>query len=254
MKRATVLGPALLIAVAGIPLAGFAAAPAGEMVSYKSGSETVSGYLVQPAGPGPFPAVVVIHEWWGLNDQVKGEAQKLAKEGYLALAVDLYRGRVTAESDEAHELMRGLPEDRARRDLLAAFAYLAGRKDVRADRIGSMGWCMGGGYSLQLALAEPRLAAAVIYYGRLATDEAALAKLRAPVLGLFGEEDRGIPAASVREFEATLKKLGKPVSIHLYPGAGHAFANETRPSYRKEAAEDAWAKTLAFFAANLKKN
>ncbi|MGH9805278.1 MAG: dienelactone hydrolase family protein [Candidatus Acidiferrales bacterium] len=242
-----------LFALHGLPGKGLAASAAGETVSYASGSETVSGYLVKPEGAGPFPAVVVIHEWWGLNDQVKGEAEKLAKEGYVALAVDLYRGRVASASEEAHELSRGLPEDRARRDLLAAVAYLAGRKDVRANRIGSIGWCMGGGWSLQLALAEPRLAAAVIYYGRLATDEAALAKLHAPVLGLFGEDDRGIPAASVREFEAALKKLGKPASIHLYAGAGHAFANETRPSYRKEAAEDAWAKTLAFFVENLKR-
>jgi len=227
--------------------------PGGQEVSYASGSETVSSYLVKPAGAGPFPAIVVIHEWWGLNDQVREEARKLAGEGYVALAVDLYRGRVATDSDEAHELSRGLPEDRARRDLLAAYAYLAARKDVRPDRIGSIGWCMGGGYSLQLALAEPRLAAAVIYYGRLATDEETLAALQAPVLGLFGEEDRGIPAASVRAFEAALKKLDKPASIHLYPGAGHAFANATRPSYRKQAAEDAWGRTLGFFAEILKK-
>lgn len=253
MKRSAFLLLALLFALVAVPGRGLAASPAGETVSYASGSEAVSAYLVKPEGAGPFPAVVVIHEWWGLNDQVREEARELAGEGYVALAVDLYRGRVATTSDEAHELSRGLPEDRARRDLLAAFAYLAARKDVRAKSIGSIGWCMGGGYSLQLALAEPRLAAAVIYYGRLAADEATLAKLRAPVLGLFGEDDRGIPAASVREFEAALKKLGKPASIHLYAGAGHAFANETRPSYRKEAAEDAWAKTLAFFAENLKK-
>lgn len=253
MIRPSVLLLALLFAVVAVPGRGLAAPPAGETVSYASGSETVSGYLVKPEGAGPFPAVVVIHEWWGLNEQVKAEARKLAGEGYVALAVDLYRGRVATSSDEAHELSRGLPEDRARRDLLGAFAYLAGRKDVRAKSIGSIGWCMGGGWSLQLALAEPRLAAAVIYYGRLATDEAALGKLRAPVLGLFGEDDRGIPAASVRDFEAALKKLGKPAAIHLYAGAGHAFANETRPSYRKDAAEDAWAKTLGFFGENLKK-
>lgn len=253
MKHTALLLLALLFALVAVPGRGLAAPPTGEMVSYASGSETVSGYLVKPAGAGPFPAVVVIHEWWGLNEQVKEETRKLAGEGYVALAVDLYRGRLATSSDEAHELSRGLPEDRARRDLLAAFAYLAGRKGVRAEAIGSIGWCMGGGWSLQLALAEPRLAAAVIYYGRLASDEATLARLRAPVLGLFGEEDRGIPAASVREFEAALKKLGKPASIHLYAGAGHAFANATRPSYRKDAAEDAWAKTLAFFGEKLKK-
>ncbi|MGH9863037.1 MAG: dienelactone hydrolase family protein [Candidatus Acidiferrales bacterium] len=229
------------------------AAGEGTTVRYASGSETVEGYLVTPAGAGPFPAMVVIHEWWGLNDQVREEARKLAAEGYVALAVDLYRSRRASNPEEAHELSRGLPEDRARRDLGAAVAYLAERPDVRRDRIGSIGWCMGGGYSLRLALDEPRLAAAIIYYGRLVTDEAELAQLRTPLLGLFGEDDRGIPAESVRAFEAALKKLGKPASITLYPGAGHAFANATRPSYRKEAAEDAWKETLAFLAENLKK-
>lgn len=248
-SRHALMGMSLLLAA--LPAAG--AAPKGETVRYRSGEEMVEGYLVTPAGDGPFPGVIVIHEWWGLNDQVKEEAHKLAAEGYLALAVDLYRGRLAASSDEAHELSRGLPEDRARRDLQAAFEFLAARSDVRPDRIGSLGWCMGGGYSLQLALEEPRLAAAVIYYGRLATEESALSRLRAPLLGLFGEEDGGIPARSVRAFEAALEKLGKPAQIHLYPGAGHAFANATRPSYRQQAAEDAWKKTLAFLAENLKK-
>jgi len=247
-NRGVYLAALLLLALAAAP------AVAGEAlaVRYSSGNETVEGYLVAPPGPGPFPAVVVIHEWWGLNDQVKEEARRLAAEGYLALAVDLYRGRVAQDRDEAHELSRGLPEDRARRDLLAAFTYLAARPDVRADRIGSIGWCMGGGYSLALALAEPRLAASVIYYGRLATDESALAPLRTPVLGLFGEEDRGITPESVRSFESALQKLGKPVEVHVYPGAGHAFANSTRPSYREAAAGDAWEKTRAFLAWHLK--
>ena len=246
-NRRVYLGAVLLLALGASP------AVAGEAlaVRYPSGNEIVEGYLVVPPGPGPFPALVVIHEWWGLNHQVKEEARRLAAEGYLALAVDLYRGRVGQDRDEAHELSRGLPEDRARRDLLAAFAYLAARPDVRTDRIGSLGWCMGGGYSLQLGLAEPRLAASVIYYGRLATDESALAQLRAPVLGLFGEEDRGITPESVRAFESALQKLGKPVEVHLYPGAGHAFANSTRPSYREAAARDAWEKTRAFLVRHL---
>lgn len=236
-----------------LALAAPSTAAEGQPVRYASGSETVEGYLVTPAGAGPFPALVVIHEWWGLNDQVKEEARRLAAEGYVALAVDLYRGRVAKDADEAHELSRGLPEDRARRDLLAAFSYLAGRQDVGRNGIGSIGWCMGGGYSLALALAEPRLAASVIYYGRLVSDEASLDKVHAPVLGLFGEDDRGIPVASVRAFEGTMKKLGKPVEIHIYPGAGHAFANPARPSYREAAAQDAWAKSLGFLERELKK-
>lgn len=224
----------------------------GTVVRYASGDERVEGYLVTPAGTGPFPAVVVIHEWWGLNEQVKGEARRLAAEGYVALAVDLYRGRVTADREEAHELARGLPDDRARRDLVAAFDYLAGRREVRADRIGSIGWCMGGGFSLALAVAQPRLAASVIYYGRLVTDEGTLQQIRAPVLGLFGEADRGIPVASVRAFEGSMQKLGKVIEVHVYPGAGHAFANAESRSYQPAAAEDAGAKTVAFLARHLK--
>jgi carboxymethylenebutenolidase len=125
-----------------------AAAPMGETVSYPSGDETVGGYLVLPKGTGPHPALVVIQEWWGLNDWVKEQADKFAAEGYLALAVDLYRGKVATSADEAHELMRAMPQDRAVRDLKAAFAYLASRKDVNKNRIGSVGWCMGGGLSL----------------------------------------------------------------------------------------------------------
>lgn len=228
------------------------AALAGETVKYASGEETVQGYLARPTGAGPFPAIVVIHEWWGLNDQIKGMADKLAAAGYVALAVDLYRGRVAAERDEAHELSRGLPEDRAVRDLKAAVAYLRSRKDARGDRIGSIGWCMGGGYSLALALNQPDLAAAVIYYGRLVTELESLRRLNTPIVGFFGEDDRGIPVESVREFEAQAKELRKSVAVHIYPGAGHAFAHEGRPSYREAAARDAWEKTLAFFTAKLK--
>ena len=161
-------------------------------VSYKSGDETVQGVLYTPSGKGPFPALIVIHEWWGLNDWVKDQASKLSDQGYVTLAVDLYRGKVATTPDEAHEIMRGVPEDRAKRDLHAAFEFLASQPNVKKDRIGAIGWCMGGGYSLDVALQEPTLAADVINYGRLATDSAAISKINAPVLGLFGAQDRGI--------------------------------------------------------------
>lgn len=220
-------------------------------VTYKSGRDKVTAYLAIPETSAPYSAIIVVHEWWGLNEQIKGQARKLAQEGYLALAIDLYRGRVATDRDQAQEISRALPEDRARRDLRAAFKYLAKRKDVRKDRVASMGWCMGGGYSLQLALLEPKLAASIIYYGRLATEESALQKIRGPVLGFFGGQDRGIPVEQVREFETQLKLLGKKVEVHIYPGAGHAFANETGPSYNARAAWDAWAKMLAFLAEHL---
>src|SRR5271166_4798516 len=156
----------------------------GKPVSYKSGDETVSGILYTPAGKGPFPALIVIHEWWGLNDWVKEQAGNLADQGYVALAIDLYRGKVATTPDMAHEIMRGVPEDRAKRDLHAAFEFLASQPNVKKDRIGSIGWCMGGGYSLDVALQEPTLAATVINYGHLATDVEALKRINAHILGL----------------------------------------------------------------------
>ncbi|MFQ5990395.1 MAG: dienelactone hydrolase family protein [Candidatus Methylomirabilales bacterium] len=249
-KRPRTLGLIILLATC-VPLWG-ALRVETSSVTYNSGTEKVKGYLARPAGAGPFPALVVIHEWWGLNEQIRGLADTLAGEGYVALAVDLYRGRVTKDPMEAHELMRGVPEDRAIRDLKAAVAYLRGRSDVRGERIGSIGWCMGGGYSLTLAINQPDLAACVVYYGRLATDKGLLNQIGAPVLGLFGEQDRGIPPVAVRAFDRAMKSLGKQTEIHIYPGAGHAFANPTRPSYREAAAADAWKRTLAFFSKLLK--
>ena len=153
-------------AIAPLALAALCALPAGaaeETVSYKSGTETVSAFLAKPDGKGPFPGVIVIQEWWGLNDWIKDQARALAKEGYVALAVDLYRGKVADKQEDAHQLMMGTPRDRALRDLKGGVAYLRGRADVNKARIGSIGWCMGGMYSLTLAVEEPGLSAVVAY-------------------------------------------------------------------------------------------
>jgi carboxymethylenebutenolidase len=226
----------------------------GKPVSYQSGSETVNGILYTPPGKGPFPALVVIHEWWGLNDWVKEEASKLAEQGYVALAVDLYRGKVATTPDEAHQIMRGVPEDRANRDLLAASAYLRAQKNVDPKRVGSIGWCMGGGYSLDLAIADPALKAAVINYGHLASDDATLKKINAAILGIFGGQDKGIPPADVNKFESQLKALGKTVEIHIFPDAGHAFENpNNKTGYRAQDAAEAWKLTVAFLEEHLKK-
>jgi carboxymethylenebutenolidase len=151
--------------------------------------------------------------------------------------------------------MSGMPQDRAVRDLKGAFAYLKSRKDVRANRIGSIGWCMGGKFSLLLATEEPTLAAAVAYYGAPPTDAAANARIKAPVLGNYGAEDKGPSPEQVAAFEAALKKSGKAVDAKVYPGAGHAFANPNNPwnGYREAAAKDAWSRTTAFFAKYLKR-
>jgi len=223
-------------------------------VTYKSGDETVKGVLYTPEGKGPFPGIVVIHEWWGLNDWVKEQGRKLAGEGYAALAIDLYRGKVATTPDEAHEIMRGVPEDRAKRDLEAAFQFLASQPNVKKDRIGAIGWCMGGGYALDLALEEPKLAADVINYGHLATDPAALSKINAPILGLFGALDRGITPDDVKAFGAALDKAGKKIDVTIYPDAGHAFENpNNKDGYRPADAADAWSKTVNFLASTLKK-
>lgn len=226
----------------------------GQPVSYQSGGETVKGMLYAPSAKGPLPALVVIHEWWGLNDWVKQQASKLSDEGYITLAVDLYRGKVANTPEEAHELSRGLPPDRASRDLKAAFDYLKSRKDVDAKRIGSIGWCMGGGYSFDMALIEPTLAASVINYGHISTDPGELKQIHASILGIFGAQDRGIPVQDVRKFESELREQGKNVRIVVYPDAGHAFENpNNKPGYRAQDAADAWNKTVSFLDANLKK-
>jgi carboxymethylenebutenolidase len=224
-----------------------------ETVSYKSGDETVNGYLVLPDGAGKHPAIIVIHEWWGLNDWVKQQAQNFAGQGYVALAVDLYRGKTGSTPDEAHILMRGLPDDRGLRDLEAAFAYLASRPDVNPSKIGSIGWCMGGGWSIKLAENQPKLAAFVVNYGSLPTDPAIIAKIRAPMLGNFGADDKGIPPESVRAFEGAMKSAGKTEDIKIYDGAGHAFQNpNNKDGYRPEATKDADQRIDAFFAKCLK--
>jgi carboxymethylenebutenolidase len=233
--------------------AGTAAEEKAGMVSYPSGSETVSGYLAAPAGSQKKPAIVVIQEWWGLNDFIKRKADGFAGNGYVALATDLYRGKVTEDPDTAHQLMRGMPEDRAMRDLQAAVAYLRSRPDVDGKRIVAIGWCMGGGFSGKLALAEPGLAGAVIYYGSLVTDDAKIAGLKVPLLGNFGGKDQGIPPESVREFERKAKAASKTVDFKIYPEAGHAFASSKDPKvFRAEDAKDADARADAFLARVLK--
>ena len=248
VMRRTSLGIAILLLASTVT--------AAENVKFQSSPGEAQGYLAAPADDaGRHPAVIVIQEWWGLNDWVKQQAQRFADQGYVALAVDLYRGKVAATAEEAHELMRGLPEDRALADLKGGFDYLASRKDVDAKHIGVIGWCMGGGYALMFATAEPRLAAGVMNYGHLMTDAKAIASIHVPLLGNFGAEDRGIPAADVREFESTLRKAGKSADFKVYPGAGHGFMNpNNKGGYVADAAADAWKRIDRFFGEHLRGN
>jgi len=247
------LFPSFLLVAMAAAWAVRAAAPNTQMVEFPSGTEKASGFLAIPDAPGRHSAVIVIQEWWGLNDWVKEQTVKFSEQGYVALAVDLYRGKTAASPGEAHELMRGLPQDRGLRDLNAAFDYLASRPDVNKDRIGSVGWCMGGGFSIQLAVHQPRLAACVVNYGALPTDPNDLQQIFAPVLGNFGGQDRGITPADVKAFEKSMRNMGKRIDVKIYNDAGHAFENpNNKDGYRPDDTQDAWARTLNFFARALR--
>jgi carboxymethylenebutenolidase len=244
-----------LVVFSAVLVAPAAQARRGTTVQFASTPDKGQGYLAVPATKGKHPAIIVIQEYWGVNDWIRDQADRFARQGYVALAPDLYRGKSTADASEAHELMRGLPEDRAMADLEGAFNYLAQRSDVDASRIGVIGWCMGGGYALQLAIAEPRIAAAVINYGHLVTDPNTIASIKSPILGNFGEADRGIPPDDVRAFDAALKKAGKVSDIKIYPGAGHQFMNpNSKGAYVKSAARDSWARIDSFFQRTLKRS
>jgi carboxymethylenebutenolidase len=228
---------------------------AREVVYGAVNGRELTGYLARPirATGDSIPALVVIHEWWGLNENVRMMARRLAGEGYAVLAVDLYGGKSAATPQEAQQLMMAAmnaPAD-ATANLEAAAGYLRGQGN--APRVGILGWCFGGGWSLRGALAMGEgIDAAVMYYGQPITDAAELSKLRAPLLGHFGEADQAIPVAQVREMEAKLHELGKDAAFHYYAGAGHAFANPSGTTYEEAAAEQAWERTRAFLAAHLK--
>jgi carboxymethylenebutenolidase len=224
-----------------------------ENVSFLSESETVHGVLYRPQGAGTFPAIVIIHEWWGLNDWVKQQAQMFAEHGYVTLAVDLYRGQVATDPEMAHELMRGLPQNRGVAYLRSGVAYLKALKYVQPDRIGAAGWCMGGTFAMQLAIAEPSLRAVAINYGALETDPAQLKKIHAAILGNFGALDRGITPKDVADFATAMQKIGHPVDVKEYPDAGHAFQNpNNKGGYRPADTADADSRMFAFFARYLK--
>jgi carboxymethylenebutenolidase len=216
--------------------------------------DSASGYLVYPVlnpnnNTQKLPAVVMIHEWWGLNDNIKDMANMLAKEGYVVLAVDLY-GEVATDPGRAMELsssVRNNPEE-AVANMQGAVNYLGSLENVNSSRIASLGWCFGGGQSLQLALnsEEHPLAATVIYYGNLVNDTESLSKIKWPVLGIFGDQDQSIPVDSVMQFEQALNEIGITNEIYIYPGVGHAFANPSGDNYAPKETADAWKKTLVF--------
>ncbi|MBZ4331002.1 dienelactone hydrolase family protein [Corallococcus interemptor] len=222
----------------------------GQPVELSDGSKA---YLSLPPGAkGPLPAVIVIHEWWGLNEHVQAWADRLAAEGYAALAVDLYHGKVATTPDQALALVKAADDDEATKTLLAAHAFLKSDPRIQAPRTGSIGWCFGGGWSLRTAMAIPELSAAVIYYGHPVTDPQQLSTIKAQVLGIFGTKDKSIPPATVKAFEKALDEAGVRSRIVEYD-ADHAFANPSGARYDERAAASAWAETSAFLARTLKR-
>lgn len=215
--------------------------------------ELVYGYFSAPADMfEPLPAVIMIHEWWGLNDNIRAMADRLASEGYIVFAIDLFNGKVAKSAGEARVLMAQALEnpEAGNQNIRAAFQFVS--ETAGAPRIGVIGWCFGGGWSLNTARLFPEeLDASVIYYGQVTDDEEALQPIGAPILGLFAAEDTGIKVESVKAFEAALQRLRKNFEVHIYPGVGHAFANPTGTNYNAAAAEDAWRRTLEFLKLHL---
>ena len=208
--------------------------------------ETLMGYLAYQTDAEPMPAIIVIQEWWGLNDHIKDVARRFADEGFLALAPDLYHGQVATEPDEARKLAMELSQPEAVKEIQQAIAFLQAQDNVSSDKVGVVGYCMGGGLVLQTALAEDDVSAGVVYYGSpLSPDEAK--NVKAPIMTFLGTEDR-IPVEGVEAMHAGFDEAGIKNEYTIYDGAQHAFFNDTRESsYDPEASADAWPKTLAWF-------
>ncbi len=216
------------------------------------GDQAVTAHFARPTA-GKSPGLVVVHEWWGLNDQIKGVAGSLAEKGYAAIVPDLYGRKVATEGALAHELSRGLEDGKVVKTLRAAVAALRADASVDRERIGIIGFCMGGKYALLTALEEDALSASVVCYGSVVTDSEGLKRLRCPVLGVFGEKDNGIPPSMAKTFEEAAKKAGKDVACRIYEKVGHAFLNEAKEGYKPDVAERAWRDIHEFLAKHLRR-
>lgn len=218
-------------------------------ISYFSDAQ---GYYAYPAEEGQYPGVVMIHEWWGLNDNIKDMAKQLASEGYNVLAVDLYNGEVAQTPDQARALTGGINQAEAVQNMQAAVDFLQAQN---SSKIASLGWCFGGRQSVELATSGEQLDATIVYYGGgMATSTEQLAPINWPVLGVFGDQDQSIPVAMVNDFEQSLNTLNIENEIYMYEGVGHAFANPSGGNYAPEPTMDAWEKTLSFLEKHLSSN
>lgn len=222
-------------------------------VTYTSADGTeLIGYLARPSGEGPFPAVLMLHEWWGLNEGITKLADAMAAEGYVVLVPDAYRGKLATQVPRALFLRLTTPNEEIHADLDAGLAYLQALPDVDAARTASLGFCFGGEQSLQISLRQPEnLAATIVLYGSLETDPAALRPIQdQPLLGIFGAEDAQILVSEVQAFEAALASLGAPATITIYDGVGHAFVQEDNFN-QPGAAGEAWQQMVQFLAENI---
>ena len=212
----------------------------------------VKGYLAKPKANGNYPALILIHEWWGLNEDIKKKAEEFAKAGYIALAVDLYNGESTNKPEKARKLAGSVRKDikGAFANLNAAFDFLKNNPQVDNARLASVGWCFGGGWSYQIAKNNLGAKVSVIYYGRF-NPEDDLSQMRANIIGHFAEKDRGIKLDNVKEFQVKLKTISGDHEVYIYPNTGHGFANPKNPVYDKEAADLAQQRTLEFLEENL---
>ncbi len=224
----------------------------GERITFKANGHTTPGYLARPAS-GSGPGVIVIQEWWGLVPHIENLTDRFAKEGFVALAPDLYHGEKATSPDQAGKMMMALKIEEAAKDLSGAIDYLKAQKGVTGSKVGTVGFCMGGALSLYVATVNPNVGACVVFYGGHPNAKPDLSKLQAPVLGIWAGKDGFVTPQVVEELDSALTKLGKRHEFHTYPEAQHAFFNDTRPDvHDPAAAADAWTKTLAFFRRELK--
>jgi carboxymethylenebutenolidase len=226
---------------------------AGRNVEFASNGGRASGYLSAPAS-GSGPGVLVIQEWWGLNSHVRSLADRFAAEGFVALAPDLYHGKQTREPDEAGKLLMALDVEQAARDLRGAASYLLREGGASGERLGVVGFCMGGQLALYAGTVAPdQIGAVVDFYGIHPNVKPDWTKLQAPVLGLFAEKDSSVTPEAVRQLEQQLRAAGEQIETHIYPGVDHAFMNDERPEvYSPDTASDAWRRTISFLRAHLR--
>ena len=227
-------------------------AGSGQEVQFQSNGSTANGYLASPAS-GSGPGIVVIQEWWGLNNQIRGVADRFADKGYVALAPDLWRGKVVTEPDEAGKLFMALNVDQAAKDLRGAAQYLAQQQAVGGRPVGAIGFCMGGQLALYAGSVAPEIAAVVDCYGVHPNVKPDVSTMKAPVLGIFGGKDEFVPPEAIQALDKQLADAGIEHEFHTYPDKDHAFLNEKNPHYDEATARDAWGKIDAFLERHLKR-